>query len=1092
MFSLQVKGEQNTLYNYKEGLELINSENYEEAKVLFKNLNKKGLNNETKYYITQALAFCFYKLNDCDSAQYINEDYFFEPIDFSTTIKADSLYADAIKNLYANKIDNAIINLEKCIEIQSQIFEKDHFLLAKSYDWLSYALSLKTDYVNSAEKKNEALTIYSQYFEFNPGLVVKTAISLAELYDYNGQFGKAYECLTKILIKIDPKNQNFFDIRNRMSNYLSKMGRYSEALDLENETCSFDDLENKYIIQSLCNKAEYFVALGEISQAFQEIEKALELSSKENYLIDKVKVLGLQATLYSISGNQVKAIEIGKTIVEIRKELNVDYKDVAMAYNNLARYYSFLGLFSNAIYNQNKCIEYYIMSGFANLPEMAYAYNNLSDYYANQNKYDEALDFQKKSLEILLQNFPKQHPDYAIALNNLARLYFLMGNYDEAILLGNDVLKIRESVFKDSHSDIAVAYMNLSAYHLGKKEFQNALIYINKALTIYENLLGTNNADYVRAIEFKAEIYSAMDDFKMAIDELTPLENYYKMQFGESSPIFIDYAKEMAFLFSKVGNYDSCMNYIGKVSETLDSYTLTTFGCLSSNDRSQFWERNKHWYFELLPYLTYALNTPDVRSTMYNSLLTSKGILLSTEIEIEETINNSRNKDLINKWNRLSELKSLLSYRYSGFKGEVDVDSLNSNINILETEILESIQQYEDIFKKFKIKWQDIQGILAKDEIAVEFFTYNKKYLALIITSDCASPLFLELFNEDEIYWPTKTRVAGDLKSYNRKIWQPILSICKQNVSKIYFSPYAKFYNTPIEYAVEENNVSDGIKIFRLSSTRELLDLKGKKNNLEVATIYGGLKYENENMIEDLINNDSINEDIKCRNNFDYLPGTLREIEEINTILLDHNIITDLYSEYLGTEESFYQLNGKGVNILHIATHGFYYKSSFDNEWINRILSQYPPQYLTSEDAALCRTGVLLSYAKEGLSNNSKLDNRNDGILTAKDISHINLSGLSLAVLSACQTGQGDITEDGVFGLQRGLKKAGARSLLMSLWNVNDDATQLLMSVFYKKILSGYSYNDALREAQSELREYKNGMYNYPKYWAAFILLDSI
>jgi CHAT domain-containing protein len=120
-------------------------------------------------------------------------------------------------------------------------------------------------------------------------------------------------------------------------------------------------------------------------------------------------------------------------------------------------------------------------------------------------------------------------------------------------------------------------------------------------------------------------------------------------------------------------------------------------------------------------------------------------------------------------------------------------------------------------------------------------------------------------------------------------------------------------------------------------------------------------------------------------------------------------------------------------------------------------------------------------------------DNVEDGILTAKEIADVDLRGLDLVVLSACQTGLGDISQgEGVFGLQRGFKKAGANSILMSLWEVNDEATQILMTQFYKNLVSGQSKRQSLHYAQKYLREYNNGRYHEPKYWAAFILLDAI
>ena len=116
-----------------------------------------------------------------------------------------------------------------------------------------------------------------------------------------------------------------------------------------------------------------------------------------------------------------------------------------------------------------------------------------------------------------------------------------------------------------------------------------------------------------------------------------------------------------------------------------------------------------------------------------------------------------------------------------------------------------------------------------------------------------------------------------------------------------------------------------------------------------------------------------------------------------------------------------------------------------------------------------------------------------DGVLTAHEISQLDLSGLQLLSLSACQTAEGDITSDGVFGLQRGFKKAGAQSILMSLWKVDDEATCILMTEFYRNWISeGKTKHDALEAAKQTVRLHTERGWDDPKYWAAFILLDGL
>ena len=144
------------------------------------------------------------------------------------------------------------------------------------------------------------------------------------------------------------------------------------------------------------------------------------------------------------------------------------------------------------------------------------------------------------------------------------------------------------------------------------------------------------------------------------------------------------------------------------------------------------------------------------------------------------------------------------------------------------------------------------------------------------------------------------------------------------------------------------------------------------------------------------------------------------------------------------------------------------------------------------EDIALTHSFLVMSGGNENVYRDSLLNRENDGILTAKDISQLNLKGLDLVVLSACETALGDVYNDGIYGLQRGFKKAGANTILMSLNKVDDEATRILMVEFYRNLMNGKTKRQSLQEAQRYLRKVDNGKYNDPKYWASFIMLDGL
>lgn len=205
----------------------------------------------------------------------------------------------------------------------------------------------------------------------------------------------------------------------------------------------------------------------------------------------------------------------------------------------------------------------------------------------------------------------------------------------------------------------------------------------------------------------------------------------------------------------------------------------------------------------------------------------------------------------------------------------------------------------------------------------------------------------------------------------------------------------------------------------------------------------------------------------------------------ISTELNRHQIKTTKYIHTFGTEESFKTLSGKKISIIHLATHGFFYtneeaqkKSYFER--LNTDLGVARP------DNSLKRSGLILAGAQLAWDGQPIPDRVEDGILLAEEIAAMDLSGTDLVVLSACETGLGEITSEGVFGLQRAFKKAGVRTLIMSLWKVDDAATSLMMRTFYEHLLAGKSKREAFAIAQLAVKsEYKD-----PYYWASFIMLD--
>lgn len=473
----------------------------------------------------------------------------------------------------------------------------------------------------------------------------------------------------------------------------------------------------------------------------------------------------------------------------------------------------------------------------------------------------------------------------------------------------------------------------------------------------------------------------------------------------------------------------------------------------------------------------------------FDYTLLVKQSLLSAQIVMNQQITNSGDKELIEKYQTLQSLR--LAIQENKANG-LPTDELDEQALVIHTQLIEDSKFYGDFTRSLNLTWKDIRESLKPDEIAIEFIGYtslednNKHIAALILRSNWDAPKAIELFSEQQI-----PENIYDNNDFSKLCWEPI---CKylDNVNSIYFAPDGALYNIGIESLLTPDGIgymADKYNLYRVSSTRNLV-MQPEKNRMEKlkAIIYGGIDYataSNTELAEQATDDIETIRDIRgAISSISYLPGTKNEAENIATILNVDRKYDEviLLTGSMGTEQSFRAISGKGIDVAHIATHGFYYKD--DNKEQN--------SYTQTEDNTLTRSGLLFAGAENTIFSCSTYSSDNDGILTALETSTLDLSSLDIITLGACLTAQGDITSDGVFGVQRGFKKAGVNSIVMSLWGVDDNATSMLMTEFYKNWINGKSKHDALESAKQAVRSQKEKGWDNPKYWAAFILLDGL
>jgi len=492
------------------------------------------------------------------------------------------------------------------------------------------------------------------------------------------------------------------------------------------------------------------------------------------------------------------------------------------------------------------------------------------------------------------------------------------------------------------------------------------------------------------------------------------------------------------------------------------------------------------------------LDSTDIKAQFmrefYNWQLFSKGLLLALNKETDKLLSNHPSESV----RRLHKQLLTLEAQYSTITNRetLQADMVHSNIDAVRNNLQNAVRAYMDQNPVVTINmtnWTDVRDALHPHEAALEIVSGKLEndsipiYYAMLLRHDDETPAVIELFKEPELLQlldrnKDSTHI-NDTYQYHRKgkrmtqlIWEHVLPYIEPG-DTVYFSPSGVLHLIAMESLPydESRTMSEVYHLKRVSSTREVA-LEKPVISHTYATLYGGIQY-NVDMDELLaasvpyrgLEVSSMANDTIDRGRASYLPGTEKEVAQIQQTLADKDILVQTYSSTAANEESFKALSGKNQNIIHLATHGFYW-SAEDAKKLT-TMNQYTAQYFLNP---LNRCGLLFAGANTALSGHSDRlpQGVQDGILTAQEISLLDFSQADIVVLSACETGMGDVTSEGVFGLQRAFKKAGAQTIMTALWKVNDEATRMLMTAFYRNYSQGQTKREALQNAQKEVRDY--------------------
>lgn len=1021
---------------------------------------------------------------------------------FAQTAERDSLCAKAAAANLRKDYKTAIDYYKQALKIQKKITGKEHKDYADILTKLADACSSNGYTYNAMSNLKEALAIQEKVSGMENDDYIDVLEDLGGVLFVNGEFNESVNCMKKALA-----------LHNTVS------GKYSVKY--------LDCLEILSLIYQSSNRKD------DLAATLSEMEDVKKNIPEEAYLSDPDRLVEL-ATKNILDGDYNGALELSKKAVSLFEEAKkTDSEEYLNAYMNWLMCLSLLGEHSQGYEVSKKAL------ALVDKDNPVY-YQEFLKYKITNAKsigyYGEALTLAKESVGYVQKTYGKDNPQYLEALTTLVKVYSTLNNAEEVARLTPEIIELQKKVKHGSTIDevgdlISLATQNKTVGNNGeaKKLAQEAIqkfkskygpnfpyysAYILQAADVLEDVGETQEAinlyEEIRQLEGGtsvveiagliklAKLYSSEKRFEEAVKVNREALDIAEKAMSKESSLYIACATNLAW-----NGVTNCYNlktdateYENMLLENMSLYfakSIDKLQGLTSSDRETLWDDFNNLSNKISK-TAWATKSPRLASFAYDASLITKGMLLAAELETKRIIQESNDEELQKLYDAYVDNKKNLAklLEMPAEERTVDLEALKTLVNKQEQQLMLRSKEFGNLRNNILITWQNVRDKLNADDAAIEFISSDNGdasiYYALVLKKDSEYPKIIFLTKEDKLNIIRPSRYYTTTDVYDI-VWKPLASELS-GVKNIYFSPSGKLHNINLEILPELADVNNGQNYYRLSSTREIASTHSDIGGTEEAVVYGGLKF---NPLASTDAQQSSATRDADNSGWNYLPETLTEATSVTETLEESKVASTLYTGDEGTETSFKALDGAKKKYLHIATHGFYYTDNESADMKNAgIVLTATGSNIQTEDQSLARSGILLAGCNDALTGKSVANGQEDGILYAREIAQMDLRGLDMVTLSACKTGIGDITAEGVFGLQRAFKKAGAKSIMMSLWKVDDEATRIFMTAFYDNYLVKHqSKAVALKEAQKYLRNCENGKFKAPQYWAAFIMLDA-
>jgi CHAT domain-containing protein/Tfp pilus assembly protein PilF len=1009
--------------------------------------------------------------------------------------EARKLNAEFRKLFAAGSYDEAQQLAERALEIREKTLGSEHPNVAASFNSLAILYDDKGDYAKAEPLYQRALDMREKTLGPEHPSVADSLNDLGLLYERTGNYEKAdFHYRRSLAIREKSLGQGHLHVTfslNNLANLLRRKGNYAEAEQLHQRVLDIRvkilGPEDPLVARSLDNLAAVYGSKGDYAKAEPLILRALAIHEKtlEPEHLDIMRSLNNLARLYFEKGDYTKAEPLQQRVLAIReKRLGPEHPDMALPLINLAHIYRDKGdsakaeqLYQRALLIREKKF------GLEN-PEVAASLSSLAANYDFKGDYAQAEPLHQRALLIREKKLGPEHPDVAITLCNLGINYFRRGDYVQSEQIYRRALAIFEKKLGAESPITANVLHNLAVLYNDKGDYEQAEQFYRRALAIKEKTLGAEHPEVAISLNGLSRLHKAKGDISRAVSL------QLRAQAVEEHNISVNLV---------TGSERQKMAYLAMLSEES--------------------------YYSVYLHIRSAPNNSAARDLALTAILQRKGRVLDAvndNLEVLRLHARTEDRDLFNqlKYERAKLARLVLGglQKASPTEYQQAIKQLEENVEKLEEQIGNQISEFRA--QSQPVTLAAVQSAIPAGATLIEFFAYRpvemktaksgeqfgpSHYVAYALRRNGAAK-WVELgegkvIDEavDKLRQALRDPHRRDVRRLARKVDRMVMDPLRPllgNTRQVLLSPDGGLNLVPFAVLVDERQqyLVNRYSFHYLTSGRDLLRLQVKQESKSADLVLADPAYgEKETDEKTLAANRDIVKKIQGAKTdspqlsqsvsmeqvyFRPLPGTAGEAAALKRLLPKARVVT----KEQATETVLKQATRP--HILHIATHGYFLRN-LDLTTANADTGEAPrlPELTPGGEKIenpLLRSGLALAGA------NLRRSGDDDGILTALEASGLDLWGTKLVVLSACDTGVGEIRNgEGVYGLRRALVLAGSESQVMSLWPVSDTATRDLMVDYYRRLQRGEGRGEALRQVQ--LHMLRNPKRQHPYYWASFI-----